>query len=271
MDGFWADHISFSSLSCIEQCPYQYYLLKIAGIEPVENAFSQAGTVAHDLLAGWAKGEIPINELPIHWIDQFGKKVTAEFPHYLKSKGYADKLFESILHYFETFDGFPGYDILGVEKAFSSSIAGEKFVGVIDLVLQSQETGELVLVDHKSCSLSSFRKSREQMYRQLLLYAKYCADEYGAFPAKLCFNLFRENTIDERPFSREDYIAARIWAESVIASMKAKDITDWFITQPEYFRCTNLCGCRHECAFGRPENHKKKENNNGSQRIPATV
>ncbi len=271
MSELWTDHVSFSQLSEVEECPYQYYLLKMAGIDPVENAFAQGGNLAHKLLAEWAKGNITINELPIQWTQRFPKEVTAEFPRYLAAKNYAGKLFDSVLDYFEHFDGFPGYKVIGAEQEFQSSIAGVSFTGVIDLILRNEETGGLIIVDHKSCSLSSFRKNREQMYRQLLLYSKYTADTFGEFPEKLRFNLFKENLYDERPFERESYIAARLWAESVIGEMKGKDISDWFETRPDFFRCTNLCNCRNECLFGNPDNHKRKGETNGNKRTPAVA
>ena len=257
MGELWTDHISFSQLTTAQECPFEYYLLKMAGIEPVENAFAQAGTLVHQILAAWAKGELSIKELPVQWIERFSKEVTAEFPRFLAAKGYAGKLFESVLEYFEGFDGFPGYEVVGVEEEFHSSIAGEHFVGVIDLILRDKKDGHMMIVDHKSCSLSSFKKGKEQMYRQLLLYSKHIADTYGEFPKVLRFNLFKEKMYDERPFDRESYIAARLWAEEMIEEMKSKDVTDWFETRPELFRCTNLCNCRNECLFGRPENHKR--------------
>ena len=126
----------------------------------------------------------------------------------------------------------------------------------------------MTLLDH--FETAPFRKNKNQMYRQLLLYSKYCADEYGTFPDTLRFNLFKEGTYDERPFDQKEYVAARQWAESVIENMKSKDITDWSETRPELFRCTNLCNCRMECPFGRPENHKRKENEYG-KRVPVAA
>ena len=259
MDEMWVDHVSFSQLTSAQECPYGYYLLRIEGVQPISNFFAEAGTLAHELLASWAKREIPLKELPLLWIKRFPVTVTNQLPPYLEGKGYRAKLFDSILRYFEHFDGFPDQEVIGVEKTFVSSLAGIPFIGVIDLILRNKESGEITLVDHKSCSLASFRKSKEQMYRQLLLYSKHCADEYGVFPARLRFNLFKENTYDERPFDPEDFMAARMWAEKQVSEMKEKDITDWFETRPEYFRCVNLCGCRDRCCFGLPENHIRKK------------
>ncbi len=271
MSDLWVDHVSFSQLTTVAECSYAFYLQKAVGIEPLENAFAQAGSLAHQLLAEWARGELQVKDLPVQWNQRFAKVVTAEFPHFLTSKGYAEKLFGSVLSYFDSFGGFPGFEIVGVEREFQSSIAGEKFVGIIDLILRNKETGGLMIVDHKSASLSSFRKNKENMYRQLLLYSKYCADEYGEFPEKLCFNLFKENLLDERSFDREAYIAARLWAESVIKEMKTKEITDWFQTNHEYFKCVNICNCRNECFFGKAENHKRKENIDGKKRVSAVA
>ena len=258
MNEIWTDHFSHSQLVSVEECPYAYYLLKAAGIKPVENAFAQAGILAHQLLEGWAKGEIAIRDLPVLWTQRFNQAVTAEFPHYLAVKGYATKLFESILTYFKHFEGFPDYVIVGAEQKFQSSIAGERFVGIADLILRNKNTGKLVIVDFKSCSLSSFKKNKVQMYRQLLLYSKHCADTFGEFPEKLRFELIKENTYDECPFDREDFVAARLWAETVINDIIKKDLPDWFEVRPEFFRCTNLCNCRNECIYGKPENHKRK-------------
>ena len=71
------------------------------------------------------------------------------------------------LSYFENFTGFPGYEIVDAEKEFVSMIAGERFVGLADLILRDKATGRLVIVDYKSASLSTFKRNKRQMYRQL--------------------------------------------------------------------------------------------------------
>ena len=165
-------HLSFSQLTQAEQCPYAYYLTRIAGIEPKDNAFAQAGSLVHQILAGWARGEIAVDEMPAVWTAGFPEYVTECFPPYLEAKGYRQKLLDSVNAYFQAFDGFSGYEIVGVEQSFTSSLAGEPFVGVIDLILRDRQTGDYVLVDHKSSSLSSFKRSRQALYRQVLLYSK---------------------------------------------------------------------------------------------------
>ena len=268
MNELCATHLSFSQLTQVEQCPYAYYLTRIAGIQPRENAFAQAGSLVHALLAGWAKGEIPAADLPGLWLERFDETVTECFPAYLEAKGYRQKLRDSVGSYFRAFDGFAGYEIIGAEQPFSSALAGEPFVGVIDLILRDRQTGEYVLVDHKSSSLSSFRRSRHAMYRQLLLYSKYLADHYGTFPARLRFNLFREGICEEQPFRAEDYMEAVQWAENRVRDMNSRDLPDWFELRTEQFYCTQLCAARDECPYGNWQNHKKEGDRNEKHPVP---
>ncbi len=270
--GIMGQHVSFSQLTQAEQCPYSYYLTRMAGVAPRDNAFAQAGNFVHSLLAQWAKGEISASALPERWRDGYDSAVTELFPVYLETKGYRKKLYDAVMAYFTGFRGFPGYQIVSVEQQFISSLAGERFVGVIDLILKNEETGGYVLVDHKSSSLSSFNRSRIAMYRQLFLYAKYLADHYGCFPERLRFNLFRENSADEQPFRSEGYVEAVQWAEQGIQAMQQRDLPDWFTCKPEQFYCTALCPARDACPYGnyqyhRRERHGRKERS--SEPVPA--
>ena len=219
----------------------------------------------------WARGQADIQDLPEIWVQEFPKRVTISFPAYLAVKGYAEKLFSSVLSYFQGFKGFPGYEVIDVEKEFTSSLGGECFTGIIDLVLRNMETGKIMLVDHKSSSLSTFKRERDVMFRQLLLYSKHIADNYGQFPELLYFNLFKENTFDQRPFDPEEYVFARIWAEEIIKKMKNMDLSDWLETKPQLFFCTALCSCRHECLFGNPNNHERKKKTNEDRRTAAVA
>ncbi len=268
MDGHWTEHVSFSQLVQIEQCPYSYYMTRIAKVDVRENAFAQAGSLVHALLAGWARGELSARDLPRLWQEKYDEAVTELFPVYLETKGYRQKLHDAVLEYFAGFDGFPGYDVVAAEQVFVSSLAGERFTGVIDLILRDQTTGDFVLVDHKSSSLSSFRKTKTKMYRQLLLYAKHIADQYGVFPSRLCVNLFKEHTWDEQSYQLADFIEAVAWAEESIQAMHARELPEWLELRPEQFYCTQLCAARDACPYGNPQYHKKDEVKNHRHQQP---
>lgn len=261
------EHISYSQITQAEQCPYSYYLTRLAGVAPKENAFAQAGSFVHRLLALWAKGEATIKDLPGLWQDGFEQQVTECFPVFLEAKGYRQKLYESCLRYFQAFEGFPDYEIVSVEQDFASFLGGVPFVGIIDLILRDRKTGAFVLVDHKSSSLSSFKRSRASMYRQLFLYSKYLADHFGAFPSLLRFNLFKENTQDEQAYRPDAYIEAVHWAENSIEAMNSRDLPDWFECRPEQFYCTSLCAARDVCPYGNYHYHQKENHERQKRHI----
>ena len=97
--GMMGQHVSFSQLMQAEQCPYSYYLTRMAGIAPKDNAFAQAGNFVHSLLAQWAKGEISASSLPERWREGYDGAITELFPVYLEAKGYRKKLYDAVMAY----------------------------------------------------------------------------------------------------------------------------------------------------------------------------
>lgn len=256
------DHLSFSQLTQAEKCPFAYYLSKMASLPQKENAFSQAGSLAHQILYLWADGSAEASDLSYLWQQEYPKTVTEDFPAFME--GFREKLYSKCLRYFQRFNGFPGYDVLGAEERFETSIAGERFEGVIDLILRHQETGDLYLIDHKSCSLDTMKRSQNEMYRQLYLYSGYVKENYGAWPSMLVFNLFREGINYQRPYSAKDHAETLVWAENAVDRMRQMDIDEWMETRPEQFYCTELCSVREHCQCGK---HKRKEESHGRRAV----
>ncbi len=253
-----ARHIySYSQLTSFRECPYGFYLQKIEhNPDTVSNAFASQGTLIHDLLDQWAKGMLSIEELPDEYDRRYPNEVVEEWPKMLLKKGYAEKAFQIGHDYFVNFDGFRGYKIISTEEKFRTDIAGRPFVGVVDMMMEDEHTGELIIVDHKSKSLSAFKKAEDEMYQQQLLYSCYAKEKFGKFPDRLMFNLFKENgTKMERPFSQQEYDKAIEWAAETMKLMESYDIMDYFQTKevdpdrPDFF-CTELCSCRKICPNG---------------------
>ena len=234
------EHFSYSQLKQYETCPYAYFLSKYCSIKPVPNGFSQCGSLMHECLADWAKGKQTVEALPYLFKAEFPKKVTAPFPRYL-GPGYRDKLFRQCMDYLEGFTGFSDYEIIAAEDEIETTIAGEKFVGVIDLLVQDKY-GYVYLIDHKSSS-----KVTKDMYRQLYLYSKLVTEKYGKQPTILMFNQFKTQDVSLEPFSEEAYSETIAWAEKVIGEIKNAGFEEWTTTNYQQFYCTELCECREEC------------------------
>ena len=249
---------SFSQLQQISECPYGFYLQRIEHECTVENAFAQQGSLIHDILDQWAKGKLRIEDCSDEYLVRYMQEVTAPWPKMLASKGYADKTFELGLTYFENFDGFTGYTVISSETKFKTDIAGRPFVGIIDLILEDNETKEWIICDHKSKSLSSFKKEEDNMYRQQLVYSKHVFEKYNRWPDRLMFNLFKEGGLKkERPFTKTAYDETMRWAEQQIEKIEQFDVQDYFDAKESDFFCWELCSVRSSCENGKMPKKKR--------------
>jgi len=231
----------------MDSCPYGYYMQRVEHVDEAENAFAQQGSLIHDLIDEWAKGELAADQLITAYRLRYPDEVTAAWPDFLASKGYGDKTYQQGLSYFENFDCFEGYQIIGTEQRFVMDLLGRPFQGIVDMILKDKDD-HLILLDHKSKSLSSFKKNQDSMYRQLYLYSKYVYEQYGKWPDKLMFNLFKESGKKmERPFSQEDYQKTLDWADKLMTKIETYNELDFLETRKSDFYCWELCNVRDHC------------------------
>ena len=243
---------SFSQLSSFAECPYGYYLERIEKVPKLGNAFAEQGSLIHDLIDQWAKGHIKKENLVDEYIRRYPDEVVTSWPRMLASKGYVEKTYNQGLQYFQNFDGFKGFDIVDTEEKFETDIEGRPFIGIIDMLLKDERTGELIILDHKSKSLSAFRKEEPTIYRQQYLYSKYVHEKYGVWPDRLMFNLFKEGGVKkEKPFSLDEYNKVYNWAFDVIQKIESYEVMDWLESkETSDFFCQELCNVRQNCFNG---------------------
>lgn len=255
------DHrYSYSQISSFSECPFNYYLGHIEDPKPEQatNAWAEQGTLIHELLDQWAKGELTKSELPEEYKKRYPEYVKTAFPRMLASKGYAQKSYEQGLEYFENFLGFPEYEVVSAEEEFAIPIkltdgTTRPFLAFVDLVLRDRNGG-LVVCDHKSKSKTTFKREREEMYRQQYIYSYFVHEKYDEWPTMLMFNLFKENGyIDEQEFSQKKFEETMQWATDAIHKIESYDLLDWMECKPlpksgrpDLF-CTDICSNRHSC------------------------
>ena len=272
MDIIPNDHVySYSQLSSVDECPYSFYLERIEKDEngrPLQqqsNFFSEHGTAVHKVLEKWADGEVSLEDLPEEYKNLYPRYVTTSPPAYMSA--YRSKAYDQGMEYFEHFDGFAGYTVVSAEQRFLMELKlpsgkSRQFTGCVDLILRSDETGELVIVDHKSKSYKEFKKVRDEMYRQQYLYAAFVKERYGEYPSVLMFNLFKEpGLLDTKPFSVEEYNGVLAWAEERIDEIEDRDLFTWLEAKPEPdFFCNEICSVRKYCPNGvlKPEPKTKR-------------
>lgn len=226
-----------------DQCPHAFYLRYILKLDEVQNAYSQFGTLVHDILEKWADGRLKASELAEEFKERHDKEVTADYPMW--PQGQREKSFDKVYTYLKSFDGFGDeYEITATEKHHVTTIGGCKFQGVVDLGLLNTNTKENIIIDHKSKSIASLNKDK-LAYRQLYTYAKFFYDVAGKFPDWLMFHLFKENgVLAEYKFDKEAYSEVMDWLEGTMALISMED--EWKPVYEKFF-CTNLCGVRNHC------------------------
>lgn len=267
------DHVySFSQLMNFYGCPYAFYLDKIERESQVSNIFAEQGTLIHDLIDQWAKNKLSKEDLPIEYAKRYHNEVITSAPKMLAMKGYEDKTYQQGLDYFINFDEFKGYKIIGTETKFRTDINGRPFVGVVDMICEEEKTGAMIILDHKSKSLSSFKKDEDDMYKQQYMYAKFFFEKYGRYPDKLVFNLFKEGGLkQERVFDINVYNETQKWAADIIERIENYEVID-FISEckekewtdekgkkhSDGFFCENICSVREHCPNGVAAQPSKK-------------
>lgn len=261
------DHVySYSQLSSFDECKYGFYLQRIEGIEEESsNAFAERGSLIHDLLDRWAKKILTKEQMLDEYEQRYSNEVITAWPRLQASKGYAKKAYENGIQFLKNFDEFEGYEVISAEEKFKLNLKltnGEErpFIGIVDMILRDLKTNDIIVCDHKSKSMSSFKKDQDKMYRQQLLYSTYIKEKFGKFPEILMFHLFNENGVKpQRLFSQEEYDESLEWATKQILGIEECSLIDWLECKEksDYF-CWNICGARKACPNGIEPTHKKK-------------
>lgn len=206
------------------------------------NAFSDYGTFAHSLLEKWARGELDVFSMQDAWNNGYDKAITHDFPPYMK--GYSEKAKQMGSEYFGSFAGFDGYRVVAAEEDFITDVGGNKFHGIVDLILQSVDDGSYMVIDHKTKSGSSMKKDFDLFRRQLYIYAAYVKEKYGKYPSKLAFNMIKTGELIEEEFSQETMDDTIRWVNDIIERI-AMDTR--FEPCPSSHMCQFMCDVRSRC------------------------
>lgn len=239
---------SFSKLSTFETCPraFQLQYLQDPPLPKQQNAWAEYGILCHAILEEFAKGELPVNQLTAEYKERYPDVVVHNFPPY--PKGYAEKAFQQGIDYFESFSGFGDqYEVVSTEEYFHLNIGPYSFVGISDLVLRDKNTGELVVVDHKTKSESSMKNEIDLYKKQLYIYAEHVKNKYGQYPSQIQFNMIKSNQPIVENFSAEKHEETLQWVEDTIDYIFFEQ--DW-IAKPNQYYCRYICPVFQHCDAG---------------------
>lgn len=239
---------SFSRVNSIGQCKYLWYLKYIEEQEVKPNGFAQFGTLCHQTIEKYLKGELDVFNVSQYYQDNFSKIVTCDFPanKYVDLK---EKAYLSGKEYFDNINfNFNKYEVLGVEKELKFKVDKYPFKGYADAVYRDKETGEIILRDQKTASFtylknggvsSKDRKHFLEFLRQEYLYCIPLIEEYGKVDY-LSWNMIRDKRIIQIPFNEAEFIEAQEWAKFKIQSVEEELM--WLPDTSNSYFCNVLCG-----------------------------
>lgn len=256
---------SFSRLNSYYTCPYEWYKIYVDCEECEESAVAQFGKFMHHILELYTKGELEIFELSQYYENHFEEFVTKEFPPNKYVDMY-EKYYNAGLEYLDNIDlELDKYQVLGIEKEVRFKIDGYDFIGYIDLLLKNKETGEIIILDHKSANIGILksgaiakkdREHFEEFKKQLYLYSIPVISEYG-YVNKLKWNLFKEQRFIEIPWDKKEYENTIRWASDTVNKIKIEE--EWGVNKELIkaqeegkstpFYCLFLCSQRKVCPF----------------------
>ena len=231
---------SFSRINSFEHgcqfCWFQNYIIKERG---GGNAFSDYGSLMHEILEKYFKGELMAWELE----DVFDKGFIDNVGSFPPNK-FVDlrvSYYNQGIKYLQEFDGLPDYEMLEIEPAISVDIDGYEFIGFIDLLARNKNNGKLVVIDHKSKAEFKTKEELREYGHQLYLYAIWVHKKYGEYPSLLKFNMFRKQTEKTIIFKEKDLEASRQWMLDSIQRIRNCEI--FSVTSDDFFG-TQLCNNR---------------------------
>lgn len=249
------ERYSFSKLSSWWTCPYGFFQRYIEHKAGIGNAFSSFGTLVHEIMEEYAKGEIELWDLAQAYEWRFDSAVPEKFP-YNKYVDLRKTYYEQGLNFLKTFQGYEEVNILGVEEEFVLDIDDWQFTGVIDLVFQDKD-GRLIIRDYKSKAKFKNENEKAQYARQLYLYSLYVKEKYGRYPDELQFLMFRKQKDPVRiEFDVNDLEESLQWAKDTVRIIRN---TFDYPAQCDEFYGENLCNHREYCVLKPKPKYKKKK------------
>ena len=241
---------SYSRLTSFDDCPYGWYLRYIRLLPTDKDQFfSSYGSLIHELLESYLKGEADRDELVTKFLTEFQSRTKGDVP----KPDMKIKYLENGLEYLRNLKPFP-FKPIAVEQKVEFEIGGKRFVGIIDCLAENED-GELLVVDHKSHRLKPRSGKRQptetdreldRYLRQLYLYSVWVVRELKRKPVELIFNCFRDGRLIREPFRDEVFEEVQKWAAETVDEISEKEDYPPCIDQ---FRCTYLCGVKDHCEY----------------------
>ena len=165
---------SFSRVNSFHNCPkeYQKHYLEHLKLDS-GNVYTEFGTFSHNTIQSLVRGEIKYDEMYPKWQDEVGNWEVDPNAYQFDNDKIKTGYIANLNHYFKHTQ-VPAGSQFETEKPVLATIGDNNkyvFVGYVD-TQYVDEDGNLILIDYKTSSRSSFSKAKlPEKSLQLMLYA----------------------------------------------------------------------------------------------------
>lgn len=165
---------SFSRVNSFHNCPkeYQKHYLEHLQLDS-GNVYTEFGTFSHNTIQSLVRGEIKYDEMYPKWQDEVGNWEVDPNAYQFDNDKIKTGYIANLNHYFKHTQ-VPAGSQFETEKPVLATIGDNNkyvFVGYVD-TQYVDEDGNLILIDYKTSSRSSFSKAKlPEKSLQLMLYA----------------------------------------------------------------------------------------------------
>lgn len=165
---------SFSRVNSFHNCPKEYQKHYIEHLKlDSGNVYTEFGTFSHNTIQSLVRGEIKYDEMYPKWQDEVGNWEVDPNAYQFDNDKIKTGYIANLNHYFKHTQ-VPAGSQFETEKPVLATIGDNNkyvFVGYVD-TQYVDEDGNLILIDYKTSSRSSFSKAKlPEKSLQLMLYA----------------------------------------------------------------------------------------------------
>lgn len=162
---------SYSNISSIDNCTWEYYLSRVKKQKGIQNIYSLAGTISHNLLEDYYEGKITYEEMLPRFESDFLEIELGDYRFHADDETNAKRKATykaNLVHFFKNHK--PVTSKVVNEQVMWIDIHGHLFIGYVDAM--HNENGQIVITDYKTSSINEYKgKKQEDKAKQLLMYA----------------------------------------------------------------------------------------------------
>lgn len=247
---------SYSSVSTYDTCPYSFKLNYIDRLPGEGNFYSDYGSLTHEVMEQFFKGNLEPYELSGFYLDKFEEFVVNEPPGFHVDA--INKYRDSGLEFFDNFSfDRDAYDVIDIETRIDGNIGGTSCTGRPDLVLRRKTDKKVILYDYKtSAPFWKDRKTGEEKrdikkiegyHKQMYLYGFMLREFKNIKVDEITLWFTRANKEVTIKYDKKKEKQVIDWLQKTIDRIKNDE--EFKYNNSETFFCDNICNVREYCEF----------------------